>query len=186
MPASPATLTASTAPTAPRGVTLIELAVALCLLAVLLGLALPGMQGLRANAALTSGANQMLLALHLARSAALTRGSTAVLCQSDDAETCRVDEGASRGYIVFVNNETGRATQRDAGEEILRRYRLPPRVVLSGSRAYALYHPWPRAGTTVTWIFCEDSGTAPLRRVIVSQTGRPRVERDVAPGGCAR
>ena len=186
MPASPATLTASTAPTAPRGVTLIELAVALCLLAVLLGLALPGMQGLRANAALTSGANQMLLALHLARSAALTRGSSAVLCQSDDAETCRTGEGSSRGYIVFVNNEAGRATQRAAGEKILRRYQLPSRVVLSGSRAYALYHPWPRAGTTVTWIFCEDSGTAPLRRVIVSQTGRPRVERDVAPGGCAR
>ena len=174
-----------TAPPAPRGVTLVELVVAMSLLAVLLGLALPGMQSLRANAALTSAANQMLLALHLARSAALTRGSSAVLCQSDDGETCRVVEGHSDGYIVFVNGEPGRATARDPGEEILRRYRLPARVAVSGSRAYALYHAWPRAGSTVTWSFCEASATAPLRRVVVSQTGRPRVERDVTPRGCA-
>ncbi|MEP7312680.1 MAG: GspH/FimT family protein [Pseudomonadota bacterium] len=169
-----------------RGVTLIELAVALGLLAVLLGLALPGMQTLRANAALTSAANQMLLALHLARGAALTRGATTVLCQSDDLESCRGGDGGSAGYIVFVNGESGGPTRRDAGEEILRRYQLPQGLVLTGSRGFALYHPWPRAGTTVTWRFCDGSGTAPARRVIVSQTGRPRVEREGAPAPCVR
>jgi type IV fimbrial biogenesis protein FimT len=137
------------------------------LLAVLLGLALPSLRALQARTALATASNQLLLALNLARSAAITRGQQTTLCLNDAGGRCLPTAGtAALGYALQVEGPQ---------PALLRRERLPPGLRLTATRSQIIYYPWPRAGTTVTFTLCDTGERVPARQVIVSQTGRPRV-----------
>ena len=167
-----------------RGTTLPELSIALMLLALLLGLAVPTLTQLRQKAALAAAVNQMLLALNFARGVAIARGVPVAVCQSNDGEHCVAGAGtASEGFMVFVNADSDQPAQRDAGEEILRRYEIAATLALRGTRTAVNYWPAPRAGTTATFAFCDQRRTTMPRGVIVSQTGRPRSAQSNAEGG---
>jgi len=152
------------------GFSLLELLVSLALLALLATLAAPSFLALRANAAAGAAANQLLLALYRARSTALTRGVATDLCLADAAGAC-LSQGTARGYRVFL---------RGASNAPLEQQRLAAGLTLSATRYSLTYWPWPRAGTTVTFTLCDARAPAAARQVIVSQTGRPRVQRSAA------
>jgi hypothetical protein len=78
---------------------------------------------------------------------------------------------------VVGNQPTVAGENRGAGQ-VLREIELPSGVHVAGSRPQATYWPLPGAAATITLTLCHASGAAAPRRVIVSQTGRPRVERD--------
>jgi type IV fimbrial biogenesis protein FimT len=153
-----------------HGVSLLELLVALSVLAVLATLSVPSFQALRANAATGAAANQLLLALHRARSSALTRGAVTVLCLADAGGTC-LRGGAAQGYRIYLE---------DSPAVPLERVRLRTGLTLAATRPLITYWPWPRAGTTVTFTLCDPRTPSAARQVIVSQTGRPRVQRGSA------
>jgi type IV fimbrial biogenesis protein FimT len=67
-----------------RGITIVEIMVTLAVAAVLIGLALPAFNGLMAQRALRSQANDLILAVQLARSEATRRGEN-VSVQAVDA-----------------------------------------------------------------------------------------------------
>jgi len=154
----------------PAGFSLLELLVTLAILALLATLATPSFLALRANAATGAAANQLLLALHRARSTALTRGAATDLCLVDAAGTC-LTQGTAKGYGVYL---------KGTPDAPLEHQRLPAGLTLSATRHSLTYWPWPRAGTTVTFTFCDPRVPAAARQVIVSQTGRPRVQRSAA------
>jgi len=141
------------------GLSLLELLVVLTVLALLAAMAAPSLRGLRARAAVTSAANTLLLSLHRARGAALAEGVAFEL---------RLTAPAA-GYRV------GRA-----GAAPLLEVALPRGLAMRASRQPVTYWPWPRAGSTVTFTLCDPAVPAATRQVVVSQTGRPRVQR--APG----
>jgi type IV fimbrial biogenesis protein FimT len=148
--------------------------VALLILALLAGLALPSFRSLRANALLGAAANQLLLDLSLARSLALTRGTTTLLCLTDAASRCLQVAGAgAAGYRLQL-----------AGPplEILHSQTLAAGLQLRATRPALTYYPWPRAGTTQTYTLCDPQADVPLRQVVVSQTGRARVQRSLQRG----
>jgi type IV fimbrial biogenesis protein FimT len=149
------------------GFSLLELLMALSILALLVTLAVPSFRALRANAATGAAANELLLALHRARSSALTRGAATVLCLADTAGAC-LRSGTAQGYRVFPE---------DAPAVPLERVRLARGLTLAATRPLITYWPWPRAGTTVTFTLCDARTPSAARQVIVSQTGRPRVQR---------
>ena len=155
------------------GFSLLEVLVTLGLVALLATLAVPSFRTLRANAAAGAAANELLLALHRARSNALTRGVATQLCPTDTAGAC-LRGGAAQGYRVYADAVPG--------APLLRR-RLPEGLTLTATRPLVTYWPWPRAGTTVTFTLCDPRSPAAARQVIVSQTGRPRVLR-TALAGC--
>lgn len=66
------------------GFTLIELLTAVVLAAILLGLAVPSLQSFIQNRRITTAANDLLAAIHLARTEAMKRGATVVMCRTGD------------------------------------------------------------------------------------------------------
>lgn len=156
-----------------RGFSLVELLVALGVAAVLLALAAPGFGHLRADAALRSAARQTLAAVHLARRLALARGESVTVCPSADGMRCGFG-GAH--WLLFANQPAGVDSRREEGELILRQWQLPARVLVNGSRGYAAFQPRPGAATTVTFEFTHPGRPAAIIRLVISQTGRPRIE----------
>jgi type IV fimbrial biogenesis protein FimT len=155
-----------------RGVTLIELLVALAVAALLLALAAPGFGRQRAEAALRSATSQTMAGLHLARRLALARGQSVTVCPSADGRRC--DFGGTE-WLLFANDPNGSQALREEDEELLRRWQLPAGVAVSGSRGYAAFQPRPGAAATVTFEFRHRGAPDAAKSVVVSQTGRPRV-----------
>lgn len=145
----------------PAGLSLIELLVVLAILALLGAMAVPSWRAMQARAAVDASANALLLALHRARAAALAEGVA--------VELRLTSPGA--GY------RAGRA-----GAAPLLEVALPRGLRLSATRAVVTYWPWPRAGSTTTFTLCDPAVPSATRQVVVSQTGRPRVQRTSGVG----
>ncbi len=70
-----------------QGFTLIELLVTIAVLGLLLGIAVPSFQDMLRNSKVTSITNELVASLQMARSEALRRNATVVLCRADTALT---------------------------------------------------------------------------------------------------
>jgi type IV fimbrial biogenesis protein FimT len=159
-----------------RGFTLAELLVAMAIGALLVGLAAPGFARQRGEAAVRTAASQTLAALQLARSLALARGQSVTVCPSVDGANCAF--GGSQ-WLLFANGPTGSDSRRDAGDELLQSWEMPGGVEVDGTRGYAAYQPRAGAAITVTFDFCHRAVPTGLS-IVVSQSGRPRLERAAA------
>jgi type IV fimbrial biogenesis protein FimT len=165
-----------TLPTKLRGFTTLELLTVLAISALLAMLASPSFGELRRSAGVTSGANQLLWALHYARSASMLRNVPTVVCLSADAEHCLSDAGASgNSWLIFHDLARTSPPQFSGSDEFLRSVQLPSGFTVSGTRADVTFWPASHSGTTATFTICGDHGRHQGRAIVVSQTGRPRV-----------
>jgi type IV fimbrial biogenesis protein FimT len=161
------------------GFTLIELAAATAVMALLAGLALPSMDALverqRASAAISS----LTAHMQLARLAAVTRNRRTVLCPTPDGNACEAGTDWSRGWMLFVDEDGNR--RPDRGDDVLRVETEPTsrhlRIASSAGRQQLRYLPdGTSAGANLTLSICNARGEL-LGRVIVNNVGRPRSER---------
>lgn len=170
----------------PKGVSLPEISVALALVSLLLGMAVPELVDLVRDTRLVSGGNSLIADLHLARSTAIQRNRSVVLCRSEDQQTCarspRARADWSMGWIVFVNRDGD--DRRDPGEPLLRVSRgVGPGVSLFFNQWWRVsYHPNGRAKNG-TFTLCDARGPEAARAVILYLTGRPRTARQSSRGG---
>lgn len=84
--------------------TLVELLIVIVVLSVLLALGAPEMQNFIKNNRLTGQANDLVVAVQLARSEAVKRGTRGIICASDDEATCKTGADSddwSTGWIVY-------------------------------------------------------------------------------------
>ena len=86
-----------------RGVTLIELLVALSVFSILLAVGVPSFSQFTANNRLNSYANTLFSHLSLARSEAIKRNTRVAICKSMDGSSCASSGDWSQGWIVFVD-----------------------------------------------------------------------------------
>lgn len=191
----------------PDGFTLTEMAVALALAAILLGIAAPSFSEFTRNARMSSAANNLLAAMHTARSEAIKRRVPVTVCASAnptaDSPTCAAD-GDFSGWIMFVDDdgdpdassgEEGNGKfEQGTGDEILLRTSGRPQSGLSliPSTVYVQFGPngFQRradgaAPADVDIRICDSRGSATVgssgsaaRLLQVTRTGRPQVSRD--------
>ncbi len=104
------------------GFSLIELMAAIVVLAIIISMAVPSFSTVIKNNRMTTLTNQLILGLNLARSEAVKRGATVILCRSAAPKTAGCG-GSSKnwttGWIIFESQDTN--TTYDSGTDIILR-----------------------------------------------------------------
>lgn len=90
-----------------RGFTLVELLVGLAVAAILLTIAIPGYAFLVSTSRLAAVTNDLMTALHLARSEAITHGVRVTVCKTGGSSaSCSATGDWTLGWMVFVDGGT--------------------------------------------------------------------------------
>jgi len=166
-----------------RGVTLIELLVAMSVLTILLAVGVPSFSQFTANTRLNSYANTMFSHLTLARSEAIKRNARVVICKSPDGSTCTNSGDWSQGWVVFVDlNNNGSIS---GGEQIITTMpALSTGFSFCGNAPVGNYISYDALGMTKLTGGAFQAGTIKLcsaapagngRSIILSGSGRSRI-----------
>lgn len=162
-----------------RGFTLIELMVAMAVLAILVTVAIPNFQAFQLSNRMALQANDIITALNLARSEAVKRAANVTVCSSSNGTSCT--GGWAQGWIV-----------QDAGGAVIRMQpALSGASSLSGGTNVASTITFTASGRTTipttataaatTLTLCPPSPAVVQGRAIqIAPTGRTRV----APVAC--
>lgn len=169
-----------------RGFTLPELLVVLVVLALLLGLAVPGFTQLRHQQRLQSQAEVFWNSLVLARAQAIRHQQHVTLCTASGSEQCDAAAAWHDGWLVFVDgNRNGR---RDDGELLLLRQAPSQGLHMTGNSTVNHWIGYGAEGRSESLSGAFQAGTVSLCargldkgwRVVINALGRPRLERTEA------
>ncbi len=163
-----------------RGVTLIELMVALTVLAVLAAAAAPNFKSFLHNSRLSSDATRLFADLELARSEASRRNTTVTICPIDTGNAC--SENWSLGRIVFVDADNDGVYTNT--EELIRNSDAPQATtsITAANLGATLNRVRVRStgsttAPTANWKFCERNSTAAGQTVSMTGSGRPSIQQ---------
>ncbi len=160
------------------GYTVVELLLALLILALLSGLALPALGPLLHRWRLQQACAALTHSAVYARSAAVSLGRSTGLCPSRDHRRCQPSEHWQQGWLVV----TDPAAETPV---VLRIYEGVPglRIRSSQGRQRLRFQADGRAeGSNLSWTVCSEARPGPQARVVVSRSGRVRTERNAAGG----
>jgi type IV fimbrial biogenesis protein FimT len=102
-----------------QGTTLMELMTALAVVGIMVGIAVPSFRFLTADARASAFNNDLVSALHFARSEALQRSSMVAVCASSTQTTCTGSSTWGSGWIAY-EDRNGNGTFENATEPVLR------------------------------------------------------------------
>ena len=169
------------------GYTLLEALITMAIAVLLTVMAVPSMSGLVANSRQTSGTNELLIAMNVARSEALKRHRHVTICKSANGTSC----GASSvnwhdGWIVFANSSSANVSQRQTGEELI--YVSP---TLNGdidiqtntaAASFISFRPNGRSASSGLFTWCDSRGSDSARAVNVLPSGHAAVSKTKVDG----
>jgi type IV fimbrial biogenesis protein FimT len=168
-----------------RGFTLVELLVVLAVGSILLAIAVPGYAFLMNTSRLAAITNDLVTALHLARSEAIKRGIRVTVCKSANpmaaAPACSATAGWEQGWLVFVDG--GARGAIDPGDTLLwTRGQIAAGTIDPGSN-FSRFVSYQASGVS------QGSGNSRIgtlriclegdrRDIIINWTGRLRLKSD--------
>ncbi len=85
------------------GFTLIELMITLAIVGILLTLGVPSLKTFMQGNQLIASSNELISALHVARSEAIKLNSRVSICESSNGTSCSTTGSWKNGWIVFVD-----------------------------------------------------------------------------------
>lgn len=156
------------------GFTLIELMVAVAVLAILTALALPSFQGtLRSNRIATT-TNELLASISMARSEAIRSTHGGGVCTSTDGKAC--DDGAwNAGWLVWTDSNGNE--ELDDSEPVIRYVQPKSKLSMSGSATLIAFDSRGRSASGEQEISLQPEGdvTEPARCLHISPAGQTRI-----------
>jgi type IV fimbrial biogenesis protein FimT len=173
--------------TATAGFTMIELMVAVALLAILVGIAAPSVRDFMSSAQLTGIANDLYTDLNLARSEAVKRDVQMTVCPSKGGDDCDDGGAWTDGWVVVVDaNGDGK---KDSSDSVLKRaYPVTGQatLTLTGGTKASFRPTGGAVGVPPVFKLCDPSQTEIARKgngrtISVSTTGRPSIVKINCP-----
>lgn len=167
-----------------RGLTAIEMMIAVAVLAVILTTAVPALGRFMDNHRITAATNQLIGHLQYARHEAVYRNTYVAACPSTNGKRCTGGNRWDRGFIVYLDPDNSR--QPDRPEDILRVVERTDALRMhSAGRTRVRFQGHGGAyGTNLTIRVCDRKEQADPRAVIVSNPGRVRSTRDIERAEC--
>lgn len=111
------------------GFTLIELMVALAVMAVILTLAVPSFTSMIARNRLAAASNELVAGLQVARTESVRRNARVLLCPSTDDASCNGDDWS---HVIVFHDANG-DSDATAGEEIIRSIQITDGLTVNPS-----------------------------------------------------
>ena len=158
-----------------RGVTLLELLLCLGLLALLAGLAAPGFQASLRASAVRAATFEVAVGVQRTRADSILSARPGLLCPADSAGNCLAAGSRASGWRAFLEDGPARVQLGGQG--------LPRGITLLATRSPIRFWPASFAASAGTLTICDERGIAPARAIVISATGRARLEQ-AAPGAC--
>ena len=181
------------------GFTLIELMVALIIAGILFTVAGPTLKPFIEGSQIVSATNELLSAMHVARSEAIKSNGRVTICESGDGATCSATGSWKNGWIVFFDADgngagTGAACSAAGTDCLLRLHEgyddsditiagLDPNGVDIQSFTFTsrgLPKNMDGSPQSGTFLICGDGG----RAVVMSLSGRVRITENTAVMTC--
>ena len=141
-----------------RGVTLIELMVAIVILAILIGIGVPSFRQAALGSRLSATANNLLASVQLARSEAIKRNQTIRLCPSADGADCAASGDWEQGWVIL-----------DPDGEVISYQQPAPlglKVIQAGGTSTLSFQPIGIGATAATFTVCRASPVGSQERVL--------------------
>lgn len=163
------------------GFTLVELLIALAIVAIVATQAVPNFRVMVQNNKLIAQKNEFITTLNLARSEAVKRGARVTVCASSNKTSCNSTDW-SQGWIVFsdinadtiLDSGTGACA---AGEDCLLRVGAGTgqvKLLISSfaNSGYIQYLSRGAIDSAGTFTFCDDRGNSKARATNINSMGR--------------
>ena len=169
------------------GFTLIELMIAVALVAILLATAVPALDDFTNDARQTGAINDFISSIHLARNTAITTNSRVTMCASASGTNCELTSWDA-GWIVFGDLNSNGALE--LGETIVSASAAVEGLSIQSGEfpAALMYRPNGRAmtaaltGNSGEFAVCDFRGVDYAKVILVEISGRPRMSEKKANG----
>lgn len=158
-----------------RGLTLIELMLALTVGAIIVTVATPSLHRMLQRSRITAAANEIVAGINVARQRAVMDNAITVMCPSSNGRTCNARNRWDAGWIVFRDPDRNRVPN---GPDDVLRVGPPLEGVhadSAGRTRIRYFSSGFATGTNLTIKLCDPTDPNNHRAVIVNNPGRPRV-----------
>ncbi len=160
------------------GFTIIELMLTIAVAAVILTIGVPSFQGLMERNQLTSGINQFISSMSLARSEAIKRNQRVAICPSNDGSICSGNQ-YENGWIVYVDRNSNNSREIDTEELVWVSESLPANLTLRGVGCCYANIPYLASGQISgiagSMHLCKANNTNKSRKISINRFGMARL-----------